>query len=851
MPPVSSLVGSGGGRMSLAPQLGSRVNNVRCVHPQRQCAVCALERRFSWKICHQLSRVGDRGPSHAIVVKPKPQLKLVYGGHTRYSHLVSPFGTYSSSSGRRAQRGNSDGLPGYEDEEKGGETEEEDSSPGLTARNLVGTYAASTALAVQESLPPEGVIVLLACLVGVLTGGSVVLFNLAVHGIHDEVWEGIPVSGAAWLRTRPLKETWLRLLAVPFGGGVLVGILNTMRQTLDDDENEKSKSRSKSSRLADFRGVFRAFLKAVSAAVTLGTGCSLGPEGPSVEIGASIANGVSAVLSNSRERKTALVAAGSAAGISSGFNAAVAGCFFAVESVLRPLSSDSAPSLTTAMLLLSSVVASVISQAGLGSDPAFKIPAYDFRSPAELPLYLLLGILSGGVSVTLVKGSAYATTFFENVKKTTGIPAGFLPPVGGLAVGVIALAYPEILYWGFENVDVLLESRPWARGPSVELLLQLVGVKVIATSLCRGSGLVGGMYAPSLFIGAALGSAYGNIARTLFSHVDPALHLEWIKVAAPQAYALVGMAAMLAGVCQVPLTSVLLLFELTRDYRIILPLMGAVGLSSWIASSSTKKSKRSKSESTLLSSSSAPITQSKLGSSPLDLSVASQQGRLSNGAGNGGLQTTTEKVQDPLALATERRTVIYTNDGSFEEFVEDKEVCNIDESLCLTNFEISEEQLADELPVSMAMRTSFASLSLGSTVREAMSVMVLEKEWCVLLLDSNQRLAGLLTLADIQQAAGNATAVNMQVERKPVSSLLKGKRLKQVVTATRDMSLRAAQRLMAGRGLRQVPVVDGSQRVIGLLDRDSIALACRAEATRRILGLSLSKTALEGPSEGL
>lgn len=157
----------------------------------------------------------------------------------------------------------------------------------------------------------------------------------------------------------------------------------------------------------------------------------------------------------------------------------------------------------------------------------------------ELPLYLLLGILSGGVSVTLVKGSAYATTLFENVRKTTGIPAGFLPPVGGLAVGVIALAYPEILYWGFENVDVLLESRPWVRGPSVELLLQLVGVKVIATSLCRGSGLVGGMYAPSLFIGAALGSAYGSIARTVFSHVDPSLHLEWLKVAAPQAYALV------------------------------------------------------------------------------------------------------------------------------------------------------------------------------------------------------------------------------------------------------------------------------------------------------------------------
>lgn len=173
----------------------------------------------------------------------------------------------------------------------------------------------------------------------------------------------------------------------------------------------------------------------------------------------------------------------------------------------------------------------------------YNIHAIFVHDQTELPLYLLLGVLSGGVSVTLVKGSAYATAVFENVRNSTGLPTGFFPPVGGLAVGVIALAYPEILYWGFENVDVLLESRPLdqilGRGPSVELLLQLVGVKVIATSLCRGSGLVGGMYAPSLFIGAALGSAYGSIARTVFSHADPVLHLEWLKVAAPQAYALV------------------------------------------------------------------------------------------------------------------------------------------------------------------------------------------------------------------------------------------------------------------------------------------------------------------------
>jgi H+/Cl- antiporter ClcA len=292
--------------------------------------------------------------------------------------------------------------------------------------------------------------------------------------------------------------------------------------------------------LADARAFVRALLKAVAAAITLGTGNSLGPEGPSVEIGASIANGVGTVLNNSRERKLSLVAAGSAAGISSGFNAAVAGCFFALESVLRSSTTDAVPSLTTAMLLLSSVLASVVSQAGLGSDPAFKIPAYDFRSPAELPLYLLLGILSGGVSVALVKGSAYATAMFDHVKKTTGIPAGLLPPVGGLAVGLIALAYPEILYWGFENVDVLLESqRPWVRAPPVDLLLQLVAAKLVATSLCRGSGLVGGVYAPSLFMGAALGSAYGSLAGAVIANADPMYHLDALKVAAPQAYALV------------------------------------------------------------------------------------------------------------------------------------------------------------------------------------------------------------------------------------------------------------------------------------------------------------------------
>ena len=106
-------------------------------------------------------------------------------------------------------------------------------------------------------------------------------------------------------------------------------------------------------------------------------------------------------------------------------------------------------------------------------------------------------------------------------------------------MGLIALTYPEVLYWGFENVDILLESRLFQRRPPPVLLLQLVGVKIVATSLCRGSGLVGGFYAPSLFIGAALGSAYGDLADYVVTHADPMYHLDALKVAVPQAYALV------------------------------------------------------------------------------------------------------------------------------------------------------------------------------------------------------------------------------------------------------------------------------------------------------------------------
>jgi len=129
----------------------------------------------------------------------------------------------------------------------------------------------------------------------------------------------------------------------------------------------------------------------------------------------------------------------------------------------------------------------------------------------------------------------------EEIQGTRRIPKAVFPVTGGLAVGLAALAYPEILYWGFQNVDILLESRPFVKGLSADLLIQIVGVKILATSFCRASGLVGGYYAPSLFIGAGTGMAYGKLIAFAVSQSHPIFQAPWFEVASPQAYALVNI----------------------------------------------------------------------------------------------------------------------------------------------------------------------------------------------------------------------------------------------------------------------------------------------------------------------
>lgn len=406
---------------------------------------------------------------------------------------------------------------------------------------------------------PETLVLLLAIFIGGGTGLAVVLFHYLIEKIHSFMLEdfmGVVSGWGAWT-----------LAFVPFLGGVVVGLMRWQWQDFGATLSSIIASTQSSYRASPIK----AAAKAIAASVSLGTGASLGPEGPSVEIGANVGMLLGQVLKVSQERQRLLLGAGAAAGLSAGFNAPIAGVFFALEVVLGTTFATSAVS----VVLLSAVVAALISQIGLGSQPAFILPSYEVRSPLELPLYLGLGLFASFVAIAYTQAIQLAQRFFRGDLGGLGgmahIPIMLRPMIGGIGVGLVALQFPQILGIGYETIEAMLRD---VQIPLL-LVLSLLVVKLAMTAISVGSGLVGGLFAPAMFLGASLGAAYGKILPLLPLTAS-------MDIAAPPAYAMVGMAAVLAASVRAPLTAILLLFELTRDYRIILPLMAAVGLSVWI-----------------------------------------------------------------------------------------------------------------------------------------------------------------------------------------------------------------------------------------------------------------------------
>lgn len=301
-------------------------------------------------------------------------------------------------------------------------------------------------------------------------------------------------------------------------------------------------------------------VKSLASALSIAAGGSVGREGPIVQIGSAIGSTLGQALKVSPNRMRVLVGCGAAAGIAATFNAPVAGMIFALEVILGEFAIT-----TFSPIVLSAVIATAISRFHLGDTPAFFVPDYHIVSYSELGLYAGLGVLAGIVAVL------FTTTLykFEDLFDAWPIPEWSKPAVAGLGLGALGLLFPYIMGVGYEGMDLALsESLSWW------MMLTLVGIKILATSWTIGGGMSGGVFAPSLFIGCMLGGAFGHMIHGLLPGFT----------ASPGAYAIVGMAALVAGTTHAPFASFLILFEMTGGYKIILPLMIACIISTFVAS---------------------------------------------------------------------------------------------------------------------------------------------------------------------------------------------------------------------------------------------------------------------------
>lgn len=295
-------------------------------------------------------------------------------------------------------------------------------------------------------------------------------------------------------------------------------------------------------------------LKTLASIVTIASGGSAGPEGPMVVIGSGIGSRVGRSLGLSSNRLAILVACGTAAALSAIFNAPIAGVMFALEEILGSFSASA-----FAPVVISSVVSSAITRATLGDHPAFAVPHYEVVSHWQLIHYSLLGVFCALVSVVFIRVYYGTEDVFSRMRR---VPEVLRPALGGLIVGLVGLKLPGVLGIGYSGIKAALFGQL-----GLQLMLALLVVKILTTSISLGSGGSGGVFAPLLFTGAMAGGIFG----WLFNSPLPLPHGgAGIEIGA---YALVGSSAMLAGCGHAPLTAIMMVFELTNDYRLILPIM--------------------------------------------------------------------------------------------------------------------------------------------------------------------------------------------------------------------------------------------------------------------------------------
>jgi chloride channel protein, CIC family len=396
--------------------------------------------------------------------------------------------------------------------------------------------------------------------IGVVSGLTAVMLRILIHSIQF-VANALPVWS---LETLGLAA--LGVVAAPTLGGLVVGPIIT-RFAPEAKGHGVPEVMAAIITKGGFIRPRVAWIKAIASAITIGSGGSVGREGPIIQIGSSVGSTLGYLLHLPPRLMRTFVACGAAGGIAAAFNAPIAGALFAVEIILGDFGF-----VQLAPIVTSSVMATVISRSLEGDFSAFVVPRLSLTHPVELIAYVGLGLLCGVAAVMFIHVLDWLEDFFDHRLK---IPEWIKPAVGGVGVGLVGLFLPQVFGIGYETIDTSLHSGlgPW-------LLVLLLFGKLFATTVTLASGGSGGIFAPSLFMGAMVGGAVGEAAHWLM----PTL------TAPSGAYALVGMSAMVGAATHAPITAIVIIFELTNDYKIILPLMISTIIGVLTASALTRES---------------------------------------------------------------------------------------------------------------------------------------------------------------------------------------------------------------------------------------------------------------------
>ncbi len=384
------------------------------------------------------------------------------------------------------------------------------------------------------------VMIISAAVIGVIGGFGAILFRWMV-----QFFQGMAIGRGEDVVALLATVPWWKRVLLPVIGAIVVGPMVHWfaREAKGHGVPEVINA------VVFKNGLIRpivAAVKIVASAVTIALGGSVGREGPIIQIGAAMASTFGQWLRFSPQRMRTLVGCGAAAGIAATFNAPIAGAFFALEIILRDFAI-----VTFSPIIVASVLATAISRHFLGVNPAFPVPGFSIAAWTDFPAYAVMGAIVGLGSVLYVK-SLYATEgFFDRLR----FPEPLKPLLGAVPLGLLLIWFPQVYGIGYAtNVEALGGQMGW------QLMLLLFFVKLAAVDLTLGSGFSGGIFAPALFLGAMLGGAFGALLQP------------WLGVSVG-AFTMVGMAAMVAAATRGPITAILILFEMTGEYSIILPLM--------------------------------------------------------------------------------------------------------------------------------------------------------------------------------------------------------------------------------------------------------------------------------------